>query len=88
MRGRGEVGHIGRHLKEYFFIYGNKLYNILGLYERSKLIRKCAATEGMEFCIPLRLLSRFFDLAFLVPQKRVLGKVLCVIDLVLCKNII
>ena len=84
MRGRGEVGHIGRHLKEYL----NKLYNILGLYERSKLIRKCAATEGMEFCIPLRLLSRFFDLAFLVPQKRVLGKVLCVIDLVVCKNVI
>ena len=51
----------------------DKCYNVSGLYERSKLIRKCAKSEGMEFCVPLRLLSRFFDLGFLIPQKRVLG---------------
>ena len=50
-------------------------FYVSGLYERSKLIRKCTRAEGMEFSIPMRLLSRYFDLPFLVPQKRVVGKI-------------
>ena len=51
------------------------VFYVSGLYERSKLIRKCTRAEGMEFSIPMRLLSRYFDLPFLVPQKRVVGKI-------------
>ena len=59
-------------------IYNNVylcVFYVSGLYERSKLIRKCTRAEGMEFSIPMRLLSRYFDLPFLVPQKRVVGKI-------------